>query len=188
MFLSITVTYPGDVKSMVGENLIRNPGRPKILLPTTSGSASEATNIVVISIEDEQIKSGIVTPHNFADVAIVDPMMTITVPAKTTAPTGLDALSHAVEACMSREAIRLIAENLRLAYIDGQDLKARYAMSLSALLSGLAFGNAGVCGGHAAAHAVKYKAPHGVSCALALNICHQCHMDSFVLTFELASC
>ncbi len=178
---SIAPTNPGKMADYVGVGLIKQAGLPKILIPTTAGTGSEVTNIAVVSLAAEEIKSGIVGPQLMADVAIVDPEATLTMPPRLTASTGIDALTHAVEALMSvnsnpltdalaYEAVKLVFRNLRKACYQGENLEARYGMSLAALLAGLAFGSAGVCGGHALAYAfaVKYNVPHGIACGLAL--------------------
>lgn len=150
-----------------------------VLVPTTAGTGSEATQNIVITHEGR--KATIASPHAIPDTAIVDPALTVTMPPGLTANTGLDALSHAVEAYMSKEAspvtdalaleaVRLITRNLPVAYSQGENLGARYHMSLAALLAGMALSNAGVCGGHALAYgfAVREGLPHGLSCAVAL--------------------
>jgi len=179
--MALAPTNPKKIRDYLGLNLVENPPLPKILAPTTSGTGSEVTNIAVVSLVEEQVKTSVVTPYNFADVAIVDPLLTTTMPPRTTVATGLDALSHAVEAYMSVEsnpitdtlalkAIKLIRQHLPEAYTHPSNLQAREGMSLASLIAGMAFGNAGTCAGHAAAYAfaVKFKVPHGVSCALSL--------------------
>jgi alcohol dehydrogenase class IV len=189
---SIAVTNTEDVRAYLGVNRVERPGIPKILVSTTAGTASEVTNVSVLTIPGEDLKTVVVSPFNFADVAITDPTMTLTVPQSVTAATGLDALSHAVEAVMSRnanavtdllafEAVRLIGANLRVAYAQLDNLEARYNMALGCLLAGMAFGNAGVCIGHGAAYtfAVRHHVSHGVSCGLALP---------YVMAFNALAC
>jgi alcohol dehydrogenase class IV len=178
---SIAATNPGSVKDYLGINLVRKPGKPKILIPTTAGTSAEVTVNAVVAIPEEETKSAIVTPYNLADVAIIDPALTLTLPQKITVSSGLDVLSHAVEALMSTgsnpitdtlayEAIELVSKNLRLAYAQPDNINARYCMSLASLSAGIAFSNAGVCIGHGAAYtfAVTHSVPHGLSCGLAL--------------------
>jgi len=178
---SFAVTNQRDVSSYVGVNQVKNPAKPLILVPTTAGTGSEVSNVAIVSLVAEEIKSGIVSPYLYANVAIVDPTLTITMPPGLTAQTGVDALSHAIEAIMSTnanpltdalalEAIRLIANSLTTAYRQGENLDARCDMSLAAMMAGLTIGNAGVCGAHAAAYAfaVKCKISHGISCGIAL--------------------
>ena len=178
---SIMATNPGAVTDYIGINLVQKPGIPKILIPTTAGTGAEVTPNAILASSVEENKTAIVSPYNFADVAIVDPLMTLTMPPKVTAVTGLDALTHAVEAYMSirsnpltdaiaYKAIQLISTYLPVAYADGENIEARSYMSLAALMAGIAICHAGTCAGHAAAYAfaVKYKIPHGLSCAIAL--------------------
>ncbi|RLG34249.1 alcohol dehydrogenase [Methanosarcinales archaeon] len=167
------------VGDFLGANKIANPSVPKILIPTTAGTGAEATPFALLIVGEK--KKAIASPYNLADVVLIDPTFTATMPPKVTASTGMDALSHAIEAFLSTgsnpltdsfalEAIRKIANNLEEAFSHGDNLDARLKMALAALLAGLAFGNAGVIAGHAAAHTfgAKYKIPHGVSAALAL--------------------
>ena len=189
---SIAVTNTKDIEEYLGVDKVERPGIPMILTSTTAGTASEVTKNAIIVIPEQNLKTAIVSPYNLADVAIIDPTMTLTVPPSVTAATGLDALSHAIEAVMSTganpvtdtlalEAIRLIGGNLRQAHTHGDNLEARYNMALGCLMSGMAFGNAGVCIGHAAAYAfsVKHAVSHGVSCGLALP---------YVMEFNLNAC
>ncbi|MCW3133523.1 MAG: iron-containing alcohol dehydrogenase [Methanophagales archaeon] len=167
------------VSDFLGANKIANPSVPKILVPTTAGTGAEATPFALVIVEEK--KKAIASPYNLANVVLIDPAFTATMPPKVTASTGIDALSHAIEAFLSTgsnpltdsfalEAIRKIANNLEEAFSHGDNLDARLKMALAAMLAGMAFGNAGVIAGHAAAHTfgAKYKIPHGVSAALAL--------------------
>ena len=178
---SIAPLNRDPVRSYVGVDKVPRKGLPLILIPTTAGSGSEVSRVAVVISEEDEVKVGVVSDNVVADVAIVDPELTVTMNPKLTASTGVDALSHAIEAYMSLgansytdplalEAVSLISWGLRRAYADGEDLEARAAMSEAALLAGLAFSNAGNCAGHAAAYAfaVKYRVPHGVSCGIAL--------------------
>lgn len=177
---AIAVTNPGLMRKYVGVNRVRKTGLPKVLLPTTAGTGSEVTNVAVVTLTENEMKSAIISPYMLGDVAIVDPTFTYTLPPRLTASTGLDALSHALEALMSVNAspitdslalqsIRLIFTYLPEACRSG-DSESRYGMSLASLIAGMSFGNAGVCLGHAAAYsfAVKYRVTHGVSCGLVL--------------------
>jgi alcohol dehydrogenase class IV len=163
----------------MGINKVPRKGLPLILVPTTAGSGSEASMSIVLARDG--IKDGVVSEKVMADLAIVDPVLTITMPPDLTSMTGIDALSHAIEAYMSinsnaftdplaLKAISMISANLRRAYSNGSDLNARKTMSEAALLAGLAFSNASNCAGHAAAYAfaAKYGVPHGIACGIAL--------------------
>jgi len=177
---SIAATNPRTMRCYIGADLVREPGLPKVLIPTTAGTGSEVTDVAVMTLAEDETKTAIFSPYMLADVAIIDPSLTYTLPPRLTASTGLDALSHALEAMMSinanpvtdalaLQAIRLIFTYLPNAYRSG-DTESRYGMSLGSLIAGMSFGNAGVCLGHAVAYtfAVTYHVPHGVSCGLVL--------------------
>jgi len=168
-----------EASAFLGANKIKNPSAPKILIPTTAGTGSEATPFALVIVEGK--KKAIASSYNLADVVFIDATFTATMPPRVTAFTGMDALSHAIEAFLSLganpltdsfalEAMRKISNNLEEAFSHGDNLNARMEMSLAAMLAGIAFGNAGVIAGHAIAHAfgARYKVPHGVSAALTL--------------------
>ncbi len=176
---SISSTNPEPIGDLIGVGNVPKPGIPKILIPTTSGTGSEITMNLIISNKKERLKMGIVTPLNIADVAIIDPLLTVSMPPKVTAATGLDALTHAVESLMSIDlnafseplaidAVKLIFRNLPNAFRDGKDISARRSMSLASMLAGMSLGISGVCAGHAAAYSFTVEVPHGVGCAIAL--------------------
>ncbi len=173
--------YCARVKGEVKE--VKNKTLPKILIPTTAGTGSEASNTLVII--EQEYKTWITDNKILAEVAIVDPALTLTLPPKMTAGTGIDALSHVMEALMSvqanpisdalsLEAVKLIFKSLRRAYHHGEDIEARWNMSLAATLGGWVIGFPWVGGpatiGHCISEAVgsKYKIPHGVACGIAL--------------------
>ncbi|MEM2111114.1 MAG: iron-containing alcohol dehydrogenase, partial [Candidatus Bathyarchaeia archaeon] len=156
---AMAATNPGHMKNYVGVNLVKKPSLPKILLPTTAGTGSEVTNIAVVTLTEDEIKSAIISPKILGDIAMVDPSLTFGMPPVLTASTGLDALSHSLEALMSidansitdslaLQALSLIFSNLLEAYKSG-NVESRVNMSLGSLMAGMAFGNAGVCLGHA---------------------------------------
>ena len=152
--------------------------RPLILVPTAAGTGSEVTAMSVIHDKETDAKEFVLRPAN---LAILDPCLTLSAPPFVTASTGLDAMSHALEALTSNtgnpkadllglHAIRLIAENLPVAYQDGSNLEARTNLSLASNFAGMAFGDASVHFGHAAAHelGVQFHIPHGDACAITL--------------------
>ncbi|MBV7505625.1 iron-containing alcohol dehydrogenase [Bacillus sp. sid0103] len=168
-----------DYLNLTGTKKITNKGLPKILIPTTSGTGSEVTNISVLSLETT--KDVVTHDYLLADVAIVDPALTISLPPKVTAATGVDALTHAVEAYVSKnasvvsdalalQAIRLISNSIRTAVSNGKDKQARTDMSYGSYLAGLAFFNAGVAGVHALAYPLggQFHIAHGDSNAVLL--------------------
>lgn len=168
-----------DYLNLTGTKQVSKKGLPTILIPTTSGTGSEVTNISVLSLETTKD----VIAHDFlvADVAIVDPALTISLPPKVTAATGVDALTHAVEAYISKntspvsdalaiQAIRLISNAIRPAVLNGEDKQARIDMSYGSYLAGIAFFNAGVAGVHALAYPIggQFHIAHGDSNAVLL--------------------
>ena len=179
---AVLATQEGQVRdylNLSGSRSLASRGLPKIMIPTTSGTGSEVTNISVFSLESSKD----VIAHDFllADVAIVDPELTISVPPRVSAATGVDALTHAVESylsvnaspiseALSLQAIRLIAPSLRTAVRHGADRAARTAMSYGSYLAGLAFFNAGVGGVHALAYPLggRFHIAHGESNAVLL--------------------
>lgn len=171
---------PGDVReylNLTGNKNIIKKGIPKILIPTTSGTGTEVTNISVLALE--KTKDVVVHDYLIADTAIVDPAFTVTVPPKVTAATGADALTHAIEAFISvnanpysdglaLQAIRLIGASLRDAVFNGTNQDARTKMAYGSYLAGLAFFNAGVGAIHALAYPLggQFHLAHGESNAV----------------------
>lgn len=179
---AVLATQEGDVEdylNLTGTRQITHRGLPKIMIPTTSGTGSEVTNISVLSLETS--KDAIVHDALLADVAIVDPELTLSVPPKVTAATGIDALTHAVEAYVSihatpitdglaLQAIKLISHSIETAVKNGNDRQARTDMSFGSYLAGIAFFNAGVAGVHALAYPLggQFHIAHGDSNAVLL--------------------
>jgi alcohol dehydrogenase class IV len=172
---SILITNPGKIDSFFGIDLVPNPGVPVILVPTTAGTGSEVTPIAILSDTKEKLKKGIVSPTLFPEVAIVDPKLTIGLPPSVTAFTGMDALTHAIEAfysinatdlsdLLAFRAMELISKNLRMAYAHGENLVARSNMMEGSLLAGIAFANAGVGAVHAFAYPLggEFHLAHGL--------------------------
>ena len=154
---------------------------PHIAIPTTAGTGSEATNATVITDTTNDIKMMIKQPAFMPNVAIVDPVLTLTSPPAITAATGIDALSHAVESYLSRlahpytdmlalSAMKLIVENMLLAYEDGDNIEAREAMALGSMQAGLSFSNASVALVHGMSRPIGalFHVPHGISNAMLL--------------------
>jgi alcohol dehydrogenase class IV len=173
---------PGrKVTEFLGANKIPNPGAPLIAIPTTAGTGSEVTQFTIITDTDRDVKMLIASPHIMPKVALVDPLMTLSMPREITAGTGLDALTHAIEAYVSvkahpltdtlaLQAIRLIGANLRQAWSNGDNLEARTNMMIGSLHAGMAFSNASVALVHGMARPIGayFHVPHGVSNAALL--------------------
>ncbi|MDR0883447.1 MAG: iron-containing alcohol dehydrogenase [Oscillospiraceae bacterium] len=154
---------------------------PLVALPTTAGTGSEVTMISVLSDDHTGAKAPVAAPKMYPHTALVDPRLTLSVPPRVTADTGMDALSHALEALWSRnhnpasdalakQAARLILRSIENAYADGADLSAREALSEGALLAGLAFAQTKTAGVHACSFPLTadYGLTHGAACAFTL--------------------
>jgi len=171
-----------DLDTIWGVNLAQGRRLPLALVPTTAGTGSEATPISVITGEDG-VKLAVNSWPLLADVALLDPELTVGLPRHVTAATGVDAIVHAVEAytsarlknplsdALAREALRLLTGNLVAACDDPANLEARSAMLLGAHLAGIAFANAPVAGVHALAYPLGglHHLPHGLTNALMLG-------------------
>lgn len=178
---ALMVDNNGTLNDYFGIDLIPKPGRRTLIVPTTAGTGSEVTPIVILSDEVERLKKGVVSPYLFPAVALLDPELTLGLPPAVTAATGMDALIHAVEAftsknaypmtdMLAREAMVLISNNIRTAFANGQNLDARSRMLEGSLLAGMAFANAGVTAVHAFAYPIgaEFHIPHGVANSIML--------------------
>lgn len=184
----VLVEHGGEILDFVAEPAgegrpIPGRGRSTFCLPTTAGTGSETSPVSVISLPDRNMKVGISSRHQYPELALVDPSLTVTLPPYPTATSGIDALCHAIEAYvtrrfdakerpdsafdrpdyngrsaltdqLARKAISLISGHLRRAVNNGEDLTARRNMALGSLLAGAAFTNAGLGIGHALAMAI----------------------------------
>jgi alcohol dehydrogenase class IV len=173
---AIMGTREGSVREICGMDIIPKRGLPKILIPTTGGTGAEATRAFVVTDEEEGIKRISYSNYNLPDLAIIDPTLTLSMPPKVTADTGIDALVHAIESFVSfngtpfsdllaLEAIRLISRSLPTAYSKGEDLSARYDMSFAALLGGMSIASGGLGAVHALAYPIgtEFHQNHGRS-------------------------
>jgi alcohol dehydrogenase class IV len=179
--ISILAASEQGLSSMYGIGNVQGDRLPLVQIPTTAGTGSEVTPISIVTT-GETTKMGVVSPKLYADLAILDAALTIGLPAKVTAATGIDAMVHAIEAyttrhkknalsdMLAREALRLLSRNLVQACEDGGNLEARQAMLLGAMLAGQAFSNAPVAAVHALAYPIGgiFHVPHGLSNALVL--------------------
>ncbi len=169
------------VAEIFGVNLLESRSLPLVCLPTTAGTGAEVSPNAILLDEADELKKGVVSPHLVADAAFVDPLLTRGVPAAVTAATGLDALTHCIEAYANKfahpmvdnyalQGIRLISQNLRAAVRDGSDLGARAALSLGSLYGGLCLGPVNTAAVHALAYPLggRFRIAHGVSNALLL--------------------
>ncbi|MCJ2138009.1 iron-containing alcohol dehydrogenase [Methylobacterium sp. J-026] len=167
--------------SIYGVGLAKGDRLPLILVPTTAGTGSEVTPISIVTTPTTE-KKGVVAPKLLPDWAVLDPELTLGLPAHVTAATGIDAMVHAIEAFTSKnkknpisdqlakQALALLSANIRTACTDGRNLEARSGMLLGSMLAGMAFANAPVAAVHALAYPVGalFHVPHGLSNALVL--------------------
>lgn len=174
--IGIAVTNAGPLSQFQGYHRIPNPGPPLLAIPTTAGTGSEATKVAVITDTTRQVKMMILDAKLMPSVAIVDYELTMSMPKPLTAHVGVDALTHGIEAYVSRKANSLtdpvalscvtkIHSNLQKAWNDPGNNEAREAMSLAALQGGLAFTNSSVCLVHGMSRPLGliFKLPHGLS-------------------------
>ena len=160
---------------------IERAGIPFIALPTTAGTGAEVTRNAVLTNKEKEIKQSVRSPCMIAAVAIVDPLLTVSMPPSVTAATGMDALTQAIEAyvtlapnpvsdALALQAVSLISRNLARAFANGNNIEARENVALGSLMSAMAFGNAKLGAVHGLAHPIGalFDVPHGVACALLL--------------------
>ena len=171
-------TNRGDARSFVGNNLFAKRPLPSIMIPTTAGTGAELTVTSMVTVDGH--KQWVNSPLLLPSVALVDPELTMSMPPGVTASTGMDALCHNTEAYLSNlaspitdsaalEGIGLIVRNLEKAFDTGSDRPAREAMSLGALMGGIAL-QAKMIYGHSIGYTVatRFRLPHGVSCGIPL--------------------
>jgi alcohol dehydrogenase class IV len=164
-----------------GINRLRSRELILVCVPTTAGTGAEVSPNAILLDETEELKKGVVSPHLVPDAAFVDPLLTLSVPAAVTAATGLDALTHCVEAYANKfahpivdtyalQGIKLISANLVRAVRNGGDTKARAALSLGSLYGGLCLGPVNTAAVHALAYPLggQFRVAHGVSNAVLL--------------------
>ena len=182
--MCILLTEGGSLSNFEGIQLLTRPQTPHIVIPTTAGTGSEVTWVAVIYDKSKGQKILIVESYNAPRVAILDPVLTTKLPPLLTASTGLDAMTHAVEAissvqrepiadAMGLHAIRLLNKHLPQCIKNGSDLGARGQVQLAATMAGWSFGNAMVGIVHAMAHSIGAVAhvPHGVANGILLPHC-----------------
>lgn len=179
--VALLVKSGETLQSIYGVNQARGARLPLILIPTTAGTGSEVTPVAIVTT-GATTKMGVVANQLIADVAVLDAELTLGLPPRITAMTGIDAMVHAVEAytsvhrkncytdMLAREAMRLLSANIVNATRDGKCLSARQAMLVGSCMAGQAFANAPVAAVHALAYPLggRYHIPHGLSNSLVL--------------------
>ncbi|CEN81992.1 L-threonine dehydrogenase [Paraclostridium sordellii] len=179
--IALVATNGGNIKDYEGINKSKKPQLPLISINTTAGTASEMTVFSIITDEDRHVKMAIVDKNVTPILAVNDPELMVSMPKSLTAATGMDALTHAVEAYVStaatpvtdacaQKAIELISQHLRDAVEDGTNMEARDMMAYAEYLAGMAFNSASLGYVHAIAHQLGgfYNLPHGVCNAILL--------------------
>ncbi|MDN3680625.1 L-threonine dehydrogenase [Vibrio tapetis subsp. quintayensis] len=179
--IALLAANGGEIGDYEGVDQSAKPQLPLIAINTTAGTASEMTRFCIITDEERHIKMAIVDKHTTPLVSVNDPELMLAKPASLTAATGMDALTHAIEAYVSVaatpvtdavaiKAIELIQAHLRTAVSNGSDLEAREQMAYAQFMAGMAFNNASLGYVHAMAHQLGgfYDLPHGVCNAILL--------------------
>lgn len=195
--IALLATNGGRVQDYEGLDRSKKAMLPMIAVNTTAGTASEMTRFTIITDEARHVKMAIVDWHITPSVSINDPELMVSMPRDLTAATGMDALTHAVEAYVSTAAtpvtdaaaiaaIKLIAHDLPRAVANGEDLEAREKMAYAQFLAGMAFNNASLGYVHAMAHQLGglYDLPHGVCNAVLLP--HVCRFNLIARTERFA--
>ena len=189
--VALLLGSPQTLPSMYGIGLAHGPRLPLLQVPTTAGTGSEVTAIAIVTTPSGE-KKGVVSDVLYADLAVLDATLTVALPTRVTAMTGIDAMVHAIEAYTSKHkknvlsdslavrALQLLSNNILPVLADGHNLDARRAMLQGSLLAGMAFANAPVAAVHALAYPLggHFHVPHGLSNVLVLLP---------VLEFNLAS-
>jgi len=179
--LAVKKTNQLSVMDMLGTDLVPSPGIPTILIPTTAGTGAEVTPNAIVTVPKVQLKIGVVSQFLLPDLAVVDPLMTLSVPRAITASTGMDAFTHSLESYISNKAnpisdmfaldsIRKISRSIVEAYHDGESVDAREDMILGSMYGGMALTSSGTAAVHALAYPLggMFNIPHGVANAMLL--------------------
>jgi len=178
------VTNPGTTKDYFGREKVPQRGTPTIIIPTTAGTGAEVTKHAIFLDREINVKKVVASSNLLPNVAIVDPTLTVTCPPAVTASSGIDAYIHSAEAFLSKnantmtdtlalESIAIITKWLGPAFADGNNMEARYHMSLGSLMAGVVLNNSGTSLVHAMAYPVggEHHTPHGVTLSALLIAC-----------------
>ena len=197
--IALVAANGGDIGDYEGVDRSSKPQLPMIAINTTAGTASEMTRFCIITDEQRHIKMAIVDKHVTPVMSVNDPALMMGMPKSLTAATGMDALTHAIEAYVSTaatpitdacalKAITMIAKNLPVAVDEGDNMVAREAMAYAQFMAGMAFNNASLGYVHAMAHQLGgfYDLPHGVCNAILLP--HVVQFNSRVAAARLRDC
>ncbi len=199
--VAILTANPGPLAQYEGPDKLPNPVVPVIAIPTTAGTGSEINGSTVLTDRARKYKMSIRSPYLVPKLALLDPALLCSLPPKVVAPTGMDALVHAIESYISRgsspaseglalEAIRLVAQNLRAFYADPSNIEAASNMLMASAMACMSFSNARLGVIHGIAHVLggRYNIAHGVACAIllphAMEFCLIGAIDKFARVAE----
>ncbi|MGM0924163.1 MAG: iron-containing alcohol dehydrogenase [Bacillota bacterium] len=191
--LSVLMTNDCSIESILGTDLVKHPGIPTVLIPTTSGTGAEVTPNAIVTLPDKELKIGVVSRYLYPKLIIMDPVLTLSLPREITAATGMDAFTHSLESFISNkanpisdmfalESIRLISSSILKVYQEGDDVDAREKMLIGSMYGGMALSSAGTAAVHALAYPLggKYKITHGVANSMLLPHVMEFNMDAIV--------
>ena len=190
--VSFMIPYEGEIYECLGINQLKKPGLPKIFVPTTAGTGSELSHTFVLTDDRSGDKVTSYSPYTFSDLSLIDPVLTLSMPPRVTAESGMDAFSHALESfvtiranplsdLLAKRGIEIISKNIRKAYAKGShNLEARYAMCFGVCMGTMAIRSSGIGAVHATCYppAMKYHLTHG--CAISI-------MMPYVMEYNLIS-
>ncbi|UQZ85830.1 1,3-propanediol dehydrogenase [Paenibacillus konkukensis] len=198
--LSVLSTNDSSVRDLLGTDLVKKPGLPTILIPTTSGTGAEVTPNAIVTLPEEELKIGIVSRYMLPKLVFLDPMLTLGLPKPITAATGMDAFTHSLESFISNkanpisdmfalESIRLISSSIVEAYRNGASVEAREKMLLGSMYGGMALTAAGTAAVHALAYPLggKFKIAHGVANSMLLPHVMEFNMDAIADRLQQAA-
>ena len=174
--IAVKLTNDDPLAEFMGVNKIPNAGAPLIAIPTTAGTGSECTKVTVLTNTANNVKMMLSSPCLLAQVALIDPLLSLTTPPHLTAAVGIDALTHAIEAYISKrsqpitdalalKAVRLISGSMRQAWANGENIEARTDMMIGASIAGIAFSNSSVALVHGMSRPIGayFHIHHGLS-------------------------
>ena len=189
--IAVMVTNSGHILDYEGVGLLQQPGLPLVVIPTTAGTGSEVTASTIVTNKQTQFKAAVISPYLFPKLALLDAALTLKLPQPITAATGMDALTHAIESYISKQAspasqalaiqaIRMIGQSLYTAYTV-QSIESREQMLVASMLAGAAFAQSRLGNVHAISHTLGgvFDIAHGIANAALLP---------FVMAFNLPAC
>lgn len=198
---AVMLTNEMPLEEMLGIDKVAHPGKPLVLVPTTSGTGSEVTPNAIVTLPDEELKIGVVSRHLLPTLVILDATLTLGLPKPITAATGMDAFTHSLESFISTkanpisdtfalESMRLIAGSIVEAYQQPDSVQARSDMLLGSMYGGLALTAAGTAAVHALAYPLggKFHVTHGVANAMLLPHVMAFNLDSCAPRLKRAAC